>query len=99
MKRNPDLLTGTVTIRGKEYEVCEIDSATMSRTMELMEKERWKVSPFLALQCCISPGFKNENEVAMTPHYIVDKIADKVWSVTKSSGEFDRQEEGDSPKP
>lgn len=85
MSVNDDLMRNTITVRGKQYTVTELDGQTMRDIQKILETEKGRLGVYTMWKCCIDPVFKTEEDVMKLPYYVIDKVSDEAWRLQKIS--------------
>lgn len=90
------LLTNIITVRDEDYEVSEIDAATMKHCRKVMtdpSPDKSELDSFVAQKCLVTPKMSLQKVLEM-PSLIVSAIAQEAWRLSSPP----KATEDESPK-
>jgi hypothetical protein len=82
-----DFLENTITIRGRQFVVRELDGKTMAAARRIIAEDKSRLEAFVTWKGCVDPPFKDEAEVLALPQIFADKISEEVFRLTKADPE------------
>lgn len=82
-----ELVTNRILVRGKEYLVRELNGREMAGVRGLLEKDKPRISAYVASVACIDPKLGTEKECFELPHRLIDAIATESIRLTNADDE------------
>lgn len=78
-----DFRENTITIRGQQFVVRELDGATMAASRRIIAEDKARLEAFVAWKACVDPKFESEAAVLKLPQIFADKISEEAFRLTK----------------
>lgn len=89
------LRTNRITVRGEEFEVCEVSGEVMMAVRKLLADPilKTRAEVYVAYRCCVNPKFETEAEASKLAYGVIDAISDEAWRLMREDTHLEKKVE------